>query len=91
MLAQKMADKETRLPNAQGVDTASWRTVPNEAAAPGKGLQLLFRLATYSDVKPPKRGASRWYGEADSKGRRTSGGGSGGRMGGASLARWRID
>lgn len=53
------------LPNAQGVDTTSWRTMPAELAAAGKGLQLLFRLATTKDVKPPKRATSRWYGETD--------------------------
>ena len=62
------------LPNAQGVDTTSWRTLPTELAAAGKGLQLLFRLATASDIKPPKRAVSRWYGELD-------GGGSGGKKG----------
>ena len=33
-------------PNAQGVDTISWRTLPTELVAAGKGLQLLFRHAT---------------------------------------------
>jgi hypothetical protein len=62
------------LPNAQGVDTTSWRTLPTELAAAGKGLQLLFRLASTSDIKPPKRAISRWYGELD-------GGDSGGKKG----------
>ena len=65
------------LPNSQGIDTTCWRTIPEEAAAAGqgKGLQLLFRLATYKDVKPPKKAPSRWYGESDRKGgnRKSSG------------------
>ena len=32
------------MPNAQGIDTQSWRTMPDSQA--GKGLQLLFRIAT---------------------------------------------
>ena len=63
------------LPNSQGIDTTCWRTIPTELAAAGKGLQLLFRLATAKDVKPPKKAPSRWYGESDRKGgRRNSGG-----------------
>jgi hypothetical protein len=38
-------------PNAQGIDTTSWRTLPIVE----KGRQLLFRLATASDF-PPERG-----------------------------------
>lgn len=71
------------MPNTQGIDTTIWRTIPEVAAAAGKGLQLLFRLATTLDVKPPKRAASRWYGETDAK--HNKGGGrrhSGGKMGG---------
>ena len=66
------------LPNAQGVDTQAWRTMPEASAAAGKGLQLLFRIATYEDVKPAKRAASRWYGEEGQGGRRRSGGKTGG-------------
>ena len=65
------------MPNAQGIDTQSWRTMPDSQA--GKGLQLLFRIATVLDVKPAKRQASRWYGEAEVKGNRRN---SGGKMGG---------
>ena len=65
------------LPEAQAVDTLTWRTQPVSDAAAGKGLQLLFRIATTRDVKPPKRGASRWYGESEGA-RRRSGGKAGG-------------
>ena len=43
------------LPNAQDIDTTSWRTLPIELAAAGKGLQLLFRLATASDFQPKQQ------------------------------------
>ena len=42
-------------------------------ARQGKGLQLVFRMATTADIKPAKRGVSRWYGE-QAKDRRLSGG-----------------
>lgn len=64
------------LPNAQGIDTQAWRTMPETLLDKGKGLQLLFRIATTKDVKPAKRATSRWYGEIDSKARK-------GKMGGA--------
>ena len=57
------------MPNAQGIDTQSWRTMPDSQA--GKGLQLLFRIATVLDVKPAKRQASRWYGEGGGEGQQT--------------------
>jgi hypothetical protein len=50
-----------------GTDHLTWRTTPPGRAAAGKGLQLLFRRATESDVKPARRNASRWYGEANNK------------------------
>ena len=50
-------------PGQEAVDPVTWRTLPMHLAAAGKGLQLLFRLATYKDIKPPKRAPSRWYGE----------------------------
>ena len=76
------------LPSAHGIDTQSWRTMPESLMAAGKGLQLLFRLASYKDVKPAKRAASRWYGESEGKSdRRYSGGGSGGKSGGVSARR----
>ena len=56
------------MPGQEGVDQLSWRTLPLHLAAAGKGLQLVFRLATAKDVKPPKRAASRWYGEVSKKG-----------------------
>lgn len=68
------------LPDAQGIDAWSWRTTPEALATAGRGLQLLFRVATFSDVKPAKRAASRWYGEKEAP-RRHSGGG--GKSGGA--------
>ena len=58
----------------EGLDPVSWRTLPPHLAAAGKGLQLLFRLATYKDIKPPRRAASRWYGETDKKGAALKGG-----------------
>lgn len=56
------------MPGQEAVDQLSWRTLPLHLAAAGKGLQLVFRLATVKDVKPPKRAASRWYGEVTKKG-----------------------
>ncbi len=56
------------LPDSFEIDAANWRTMPAELGAAGKGLQLLFRLATYHDIKPAKRGASRWYGESQRSG-----------------------
>jgi len=47
-------------PGQEAVDPVTWRTLPPHLAAAGKGLQLLFRLATYKDIKPPKRAPSRW-------------------------------
>ena len=69
------------LPGHEGIDTVTWRTLPIELATLGKGLQLLFRMATVKDVKPAKRAPSRWYGESATKAeaRRLSGGGGGGK------------
>eukprot|EP00962_Isochrysis_galbana_P002607 scaffold709_cov90-Isochrysis_galbana.AAC.1 len=50
-----------------GTDQLTWRTMPPNRAAAGKGLQLLFRRATQLDLKPARRNASRWYGEAKNK------------------------
>lgn len=66
------------LPSHTGIDPQSWRTTPAHLAHAGKGLQLIFRIATTEDVKPAKRAASRWYGELEGNGRRTSGGKQGG-------------
>jgi hypothetical protein len=44
------------LPNAQGIDTTSWRTLPIVE----KGRQVLFRLATASDFQPPRSGVC-WH------------------------------
>ena len=41
-------------PGQEAIDQATWRTLPPHLAAAGKGLQLLFRLATYKDIKPPE-------------------------------------
>ena len=64
------------LPSHTGIDPQSWRTMPPQLATAGKGLQLIFRIATVADIKPAKRAASRYYGEIDnpSKMRRLSGG-----------------
>jgi hypothetical protein len=40
-------------PGQEAIDPATWRTLPPHLAAAGNGLQLLFRLATYKDIKPP--------------------------------------
>jgi hypothetical protein len=45
----------------------AWRTLPEALAHAGKGLQLLFRLASEQDVKPETRRPSRWYGETEHK------------------------
>ena len=50
------------------LDAFTWRTQPADRPTAGKGLQLIFRLATVKDIKPPKRAASRWYGEAKGRG-----------------------
>jgi hypothetical protein len=43
-------------PNAQGIDTTSWRTLPIVE----KGCQLLFRLATASDFRPKRGPCKNW-------------------------------
>lgn len=70
-------------PGQEAVDPVAWRTLPLHLAAAGKGLQLLFRLATYKDIKPPKRAPSRWYGEETKKDMKKHGsGGKGGKLNG---------
>ena len=53
-------------PTRPGIDAHSWRTPPAIIGSAG-GVQLLLRVATTEDVKPAKRGASRWYGEVSGK------------------------
>lgn len=60
----------------------SWRTLPDERSAAGKGLQLLFRLSSEQDHKPEVRKPSRWYGETERS--RRGRGGRGGRGAGRS-------
>lgn len=55
------------VPDELAISHLVWRTVPFEGINAGKGLQLVFRIATDKDVKPPKRAPSRWYGEAHGK------------------------
>ena len=53
-------------PTRPGIDAHSWRTPP-AIIGPAGGVQLLLRVATTEDVKPAKRGASRWYAEVSGK------------------------